>query len=575
MLKSTRLVCYSCVILFLITVIDLSFSKSVVFGFFSNTASQRQQAPESTNNQEKPAEHLNAQTSDTIKRIPGAAPNFRSKVIDRSAFSKREKDFSLTRALSRMIGVLQPNQGGIVWMAVIATVLIAFNFKNLISLQNADVLLILLLSFLLIDVIYLGDGVFQGSVRLPLLSMVFLGIFLVGVAIFFRSLIGAFAKRERQWTPNLSNKTLIVLAVFFLSCNVLFALSHFPDDCGMYSNLGSSRILETGNLPYGDSTLRGGAASTYGPVLYFAHIPFHLVFSFIDTNALPSDSSLINWIAMGGRSYSGPPILVTKLTLLSFHFLCVFGLIIIGRRLGGSAIGWGLVCLYAGSAYVQGLGGDDLYITGMTYISHIAPASITILAFALLGRPFWSGTLLAVAAGILFYPVFLFPLWFGYYFWQRKEWGKFASGFTIVCVIILIAVFLMTEHNEGESVLSVIHECTVGHQESKEAYGSSTFSFWGTHPRLASFWQEPLIKNWYLFKPTFMIFVIFIGASFFLVRNRTETQLSLLIVAVVISIQLWKSHAGGTYVEWYLPFLLIGLFGKHNKEHSVMPENST
>ncbi len=23
--------------------------------------------------------------------------------------------------------------------------------------------------------------------------------------------------------------------------------------------------------------------------------------------------------------------------------------------------------------------------------------------------------------------------------------------------------------------------------------------------------------------------------------------------------QLWKTHAGGTYVEWYLPFLLLAL----------------
>ena len=25
------------------------------------------------------------------------------------------------------------------------------------------------------------------------------------------------------------------------------------------------------------------------------------------------------------------------------------------------------------------------------------------------------------------------------------------------------------------------------------------------------------------------------------------------------AVQLWKSHAAGTYVEWYLPFLLIAL----------------
>jgi hypothetical protein len=43
-------------------------------------------------------------------------------------------------------------------------------------------------------------------------------------------------------------------------------------------------------------------------------------------------------------------------------------------------------------------------------------------------------------------------------------------------------------------------------------------------------------------------------------RGRTVPQLAFLTAALAIAVQLWKSHAGGTYVEWYYPFLLIGLF---------------
>ena len=249
----------------------------------------------------------------------------------------------------------------------------------------------------------------------------------------------------------------------------------------------------------------------------------------------------------------------------------VIGLIMIGRRLREPAVGWGLACLYVGSAYVQGMGGEEFWITGMAYISHIAPAAVTILAFAMLDRPLWAGVLLAAAAGTLFYPAFFFPLWLGYYFWQRKEWHKFAAGFLIVCALIFAVALLMTQTTENESAFKAIYESTVGHQEAKDAYGSSTFSFWGTHPRLATFWQKPFIEGRYLLKPSFLLFSLFIIGTFFMSRGRTVTQFAFLTAAVAIAVQLWKSHAGGTYVEWYYPFFLIGLLGYQGSQTSDLP----
>ena len=34
-----------------------------------------------------------------------------------------------------------------------------------------------------------------------------------------------------------------------------------------------------------------------------------------------------------------------------------------------------------------------------------------------------------------------------------------------------------------------------------------------------------------------------------------------MLATLAAGVQLWKTHASGTYVTWYLPFLLIGLFG--------------
>ncbi len=514
-------------------------------------------------------------TAETIpKVVPGAVPNFKVKTEKTLSSSKAIRSSLFTKSLSEWIGRFQPNQGGVIWLSILVTILVAFDFKKLVSWRNADLLLLLGPSFLLIDVIRFSTGL-DNPTKLTLSGIVFSGIFLVSVLLLIRALINGLTPSKIHWTPHLPTHVLWGLTVLLLACNTLLALVRSPDDCGYYTNMGTERMLKTGKFPYGDPALRGGAAATYGPVLYMAHVPFQLGISAIKSPVEPEEHSLNHESVSDDSPHHGdPPILATKLTLLFFHFMGVVGLVMIGRQVAGLTVGLGLACLYIGSAYVQGLGGETNFITGMTFISHIAPAAITILAFAALNRPLLAGALLGTAAGALFYPAFLFPLWLGYYFWRGKEWGKFAAGFLIVCAVILTAVLLMTQHSESESALQVIYESTVGHQEAKDAYGSSTFSFWGTHPKLAAFWQKPFIEDLYLLKPSFLIFAIFIGASFFMARGRKLTQFAFLTAAVAIAIQLWKSHAGGTYVEWYLPFFLIGLFGqKKPNEADTINEN--
>jgi hypothetical protein len=523
-------------------------------------------------------EQPNAETGDSGKRVPGASPDFQAPGTEASSLSRAIRSPIFVKAVSRWFGRLQPNQGGTIWIFILVTIIVAFDFRNITSWRNADLLLLLVLCFLLIDLIDLGGGwspVIQNPAKKFLFAAVFLGIFLVSITLLIRALVRAFKSKERTWTPNIQKRALVAVVIILFACTALLALGRFPDDCGNYINMGTSRMLETGKFPYGDPELRGGAAATYGPVLYLAHVPFQLVLSHIDHSVAPEEHPINHWIVMGGTKwYFDAPVLATKLTLLLFHLLGVIGLIMIGRQLREPAVGWGLACLYIGSAYVQGMGGEKFFITGMTYISHIAPAAVTILAFAMLDRPIWAGALLAIATGTLFYPAFFFPLWLGYYVWKRKEWHKFAAGFILVCLVIFTITLLMTQSPENQSAFKAIYESTVGHQEAKDAYGSSTFSFWGTHPRLAAFWQKSFIEGRHLFKPSFLLFMLFIIATFFMARGRTITQLAFLTAAVAIAVQLWKSHAGGTYVEWYYPFFLIGLLGQQTS-NSIDPKLQT
>ena len=477
------------------------------------------------------------------------------------------------KAARRYLGRLQPNQGGIIWLGVLVATLVSFDFRRPLSRQNLDVLLLLGMSFLLVDIIRLGgDGFIEDPSQLALFSQVYLAIFLWTGLLLVRALIGSTGKTEPRRFPNLPANALMMATVLFFLCNSLLAMGRFPDDCGYYTNLGAAQMLETGKFPYADPTLRDGSAATYGPVLYVAHLPIQLaVAPFIGEDEIET-SAFRNWLVTGGKSaYEGPPIIATKILILVFHAVAVAAIVAIGRRLRNSQLGWGLACLYVASPYVQGLGGLELSITGMTFISHIAPAAATLLAFAFLGRPLLAGGLLGVATGVLFYPAFLFPAWLGYYYWRKDSWKQFAVGFAAVCLLIGVTVLLMTHQPENESSIHAIVQSTIGHQEGKHAYGASQFSFWGTHPRFAAFWQESFVPGWYLFKPAFLVFAAYLAAAFWLARGRNITQLAFLTASVAIAVQLWKSHATATYVEWYYPFLLIGMFGESYTSESEAP----
>lgn len=559
--RPTRPLCFH---LFLLAVLWFGFSATELRAAQAPAGPEPAASPSSTPPTEPGTKQSQDPQTGKPKPIPGAAPDFAvpSAGTEKPAQVLRSDRFR--KALSEWLRNLAPNQGGILWLAVVVTLLVAFDFKNWKSWRNFDLLLLLAPGLLLVDIIRFSTPG-EEATKMTLAGLVFLGLFIFSAAFFARALVGGLRAPQQDWSPNLSHRALLVLVVTLLACNTLLALQRTPDDCGLYTNLGAKRMLERGKYPYGDPMLRNGAAATYGPILYLAHMPFQLVLPHAARAATRGSQGQDVATADDPRTYPWPPVLATKLTLLSFHLIGVVALYLIGRQFGDSRLGLALVALYVGSAYVQGIGGERWQITGMGFISHIAPAAVTLLAFALRERPLWAGAMLAIAAGVLFYPAFLFPLWLGYYFWRRKGWLPFAAGFLSVCLVIGASVLAFTEAGPNETVLQVIHESTVGHQESKDAYGSSTFSFWGTHPRLAGFWQQPLIPGFYLLKPAFLVFLIFVGVTFFLARGRTAPQFAFLIAAVPIAIQLWKSHAGGTYVEWYLPFLLIGLFGGGDK----------
>jgi hypothetical protein len=392
-----------------------------------------------------------------------------------------------------------------------------------------------------------------------LLGAAFSALFTLTAFITACALYLAFRRPDFDWNINLPNRGLRILLAIVVIINILVVLGRPGEDSGPYTNLGAQRWMETGTMPYGDPLLRGpdapgfGAAATYGPLLYVAHMPLQLVFGPPwNSPELPPKSS----------GYINPSVYVTKLTCLAFQLLALYALFEIGRRYSSENTGLAMAILYAGSPYVLGLGSDSALITGLPFISHIAPPAMILLALLFLERPFIAGLMLAGGAGVLFWPVFLFPLFFGWYFWQRTGVGRFTAGFAGAGAAIAIMVIYFTGSIGDQGPIELLLTSTLEHQEGigQQEYGGSKFSFWGTHPALTAFWQQPIFGNTSVFKPSFILFAALSALAFLLARGKDKAQLALLVAVLAAAIQLWKTHAGGTYVEWYLPFLLIGIF---------------
>jgi hypothetical protein len=262
-----------------------------------------------------------------------------------------------------------------------------------------------------------------------------------------------------------------------------------------------------------------------------------------------------------------PPSIATRLCTIAFHLAGVLALFIVGTRLSANPdVGWGLVALYCGSVFVLGIGGDPESIGGMTFVSHIAPAAATLVAFAFLPRPFVAGSLLAVGTGIGFYPAFMLPAWTGYFWHDRRKCQRFLAGFAVAAVIIGGSTLLLSRPADGRGRIGTILHDTFGHHTAADGYGRSPYGFWGQREGLRRWAATPLVGESGLTTPAYCLFWGLMVAAFFLARRGSAAQLALLTAAIAIAASVIKIHSTGSYVAWAYPFLLIGLLAGSEKD---------
>jgi hypothetical protein len=175
---------------------------------------------------------------------------------------------------------------------------------------------------------------------------------------------------------------------------------------------------------------------------------------------------------------------------------------------------------------------------------HAWPMAWMIWAVVTYRRPGLAGVFLGLAAGTAFFPVLIVPAWIGFY--HRRGLTRFLVCFGLAAGVCLgVLGLLVWAHGELPPSL-------------RSAWAASNWLPWKAPlPETPGVWQG---LHWAYRLPIFLAFLAFVVATLFWPNPKDLAQVLALSAAVLIGIQFWYADAGGVYLLWYLPFLLLLVF---------------
>jgi hypothetical protein len=230
------------------------------------------------------------------------------------------------------------------------------------------------------------------------------------------------------------------------------------------------------------------------------------------------------------------------LTILC-HLAIVLGLVCIGWRHfqdvhGGVAAGTFYLLLPYGFLLLP--------YTGLQIgqWSDVWPVALIVWAVAVYRKPTLAGLLIGTAAGSVYFPVFLVPLWCSFY-WGRGA-GRFL-GAVVLAGLLCLAVMGVMFWVQGELPPSLQTTLTVSDWQPWKQPAADTQGFWhGIH--------------WAYRMPIFIAYLALVLTTALWPSPKNLAHVIALSAAVLVGIQFWYADRGGVYVLWYLPLLLLLAF---------------
>jgi hypothetical protein len=288
-------------------------------------------------------------------------------------------------------------------------------------------------------------------------------------------------------------------------------------DVGYSGVIGADRIGD-GKTVYGNFPSDDQSGDTYGPVAYYAYVPFE--------QALPWSGTWDDLPAAHAAS-------------IFFDLGTMAALFLLGRRIRrgrrGNELGVLLCFAWAACPY-----------TAFALESNTNDALVSLtLAAALLcltSAPA-RGVMIALSSLTKFAPLALGPLFatFGATEGPRRRYARVVIPFAIAFAVTVLVVSFQALQDPG---LSTYWHRTIGEQGGRD----SPFSIWGQDHSLG--WLQTVVK------------AAVVGLALLVAvrpRRRDHVTVAALGAAMVIGMELTVDHWFYLYIPWFLPFLLIAL----------------
>lgn len=223
---------------------------------------------------------------------------------------------------------------------------------------------------------------------------------------------------------------------------------------------------------------------------------------------------------------------IAKFVAILSQLAIVVGMIAVGYwHFNNVKMGVGAATLYLMLPYTSQMTG---------HVDHVLPSAMLVWAIFCYRRPLLAGMFLGLAIGIIYYPLFLLPLWFSFY-WQRGLW-RFTAG--LVCVLAVMVLMLVFVSPDAEAFWQCFKKMFGLMPPQMEGLDG----IWGLG--WAAVYRYPILAA----------FVAMCGSMAIWPAQKNLGTLLNCSAAVMIATQFWHGYGGGLFMAWYLPLFLLTVF---------------
>ncbi len=234
------------------------------------------------------------------------------------------------------------------------------------------------------------------------------------------------------------------------------------------------------------------------------------------------------------RDMTDLDVITARLIAIFAHLAVILGLTLVGRSIFGDPdVGFAMATLYM-------LLPCTAYDVGK--INHVLPAALVVWAIWAYRRPFVSGTLLGLACAMMFFPIFLLPLWAAFY--GRRGGFRFGTAVVLTTAAIVSCLLLLSGDSQTlvRELVGYVDWANLQFSPSDDTQG-----FWKAH--------EAAYRV-----PVFVSYLVMLVALTIWPARKSLSHIIPASAAIIIGTQLWYPQQGGVYVLWYLPLLLLVVF---------------